>query len=53
MSYDIVEQLKKEIAGFKHSPDWESAGRIIEVSDGIIRFSGLSNTEPGTPHHRD
>ncbi|MDQ5927947.1 MAG: F-type H+/Na+-transporting ATPase subunit alpha [Patescibacteria group bacterium] len=45
MSYDIVEQLKKEIAGFKHSPDWESAGRIIEVSDGIIRFSGLSKTQ--------
>ncbi len=45
MSYDIVEQLKKEIAGFKNSPDWESAGRIIEVSDGIIRFSGLSKTQ--------
>lgn len=45
MSHDIVEKLKKEIAGFSHTPEWESVGRVIEVSDGIIKFSGLSKTQ--------
>jgi len=38
----IVEQLKKQIAGFTTSNQEQSFGRVIEVGDGIARISGLS-----------
>ncbi len=41
MSHEIIEKLKKEIEGFKDKPEWESVGRITEVGDGIIKFTGL------------
>ncbi len=43
MSYEIIEKLKKEIAGFKDDPQWESIGKVIEVGDGIVKISGLRN----------
>ena len=42
MSYEIVEKLKKEIAGFKDDPKLKSIGKVVEVGDGIARVSGLS-----------
>jgi F-type H+-transporting ATPase subunit alpha len=41
MSYDIIEKLKREIAGFKDDSRWEDIGRVIEVGDGIVKLSGL------------
>ncbi len=45
MAHDIVEKLKQQIAGFKDEPGWEKTGRIIEVADGIVRFSGLTTCQ--------
>lgn len=42
MSLPIVEQLKREIEGFKHEIKAEKIGRVLEVGDGIARISGLS-----------
>lgn len=39
----IIENLKKEIQGFKAELRAEKAGRVLEVFDGIARCSGLSN----------
>ncbi len=41
MSYEIVEKLKREIAGFKDDPKFQSVGTVVEVADGIARISGL------------
>ena len=43
MSYEIIEKLKREIEGFKDDTKWEEIGRVIEVSDGIVKLSGLRN----------
>src|SRR5580704_18822088 len=43
MSYEIIEKLKKEIEGFKESPEWAEIGRVIEVGDGIVKILGLRN----------
>src|SRR3989344_6002405 len=42
MSYEIVEKLKKEIAGFKDDPKLRAIGKVVEVGDGIARVSGLA-----------
>jgi len=39
----IVEQLKKQIEGFKNEVSTEKVGKVIEVGDGIARISGLSD----------
>jgi len=44
MSYEIIEKLKKEIAGYKDTTKWEKVGRVIETGDGIVKISGLNNT---------
>lgn len=41
---DIIEQLKKEIEGFKDDPKLESVGFVTEVGDGVLRVSGLKKT---------
>lgn len=41
MAHDIIEKLKREIAGKTGAAEWESIGRVIEVGDGILRISGL------------
>jgi len=43
MSYEIIEKLKQEIAGFKDDPKWAEIGRVIEVGDGIVKIIGLRN----------
>jgi len=43
MSYEIIDKLKKEIEGFKESPEWAEIGRVIEVGDGIVKILGLRN----------
>ena len=42
MSLPIIENLKKEIEGFKKEIKAEKIGRVLEVGDGIARISGLS-----------
>ncbi|HPY08625.1 MAG: F0F1 ATP synthase subunit alpha [Patescibacteria group bacterium] len=37
----IVEQLKKQIAGFKVEVEEKSVGRVLKISDGIALVSGL------------
>ncbi|MCK5212183.1 F0F1 ATP synthase subunit alpha [Candidatus Parcubacteria bacterium] len=39
----IVEELKNQIAGFKADVKEETVGTVIEVGDGIVRISGLSD----------
>jgi F-type H+-transporting ATPase subunit alpha len=43
MSYEIIEKLKQEIAGYQDKPEWHDIGRVIEVGDGIIKILGLKN----------
>lgn len=42
MSYEIIEKLKKEIAGYKDDTKFEHVGVVTEVGDGIAKISGLS-----------
>jgi len=39
----IVEELKKQIAGFTASAETKTVGTVTEVGDGIARVSGLSD----------
>jgi len=39
----IIEQLKKQIEGFKAETQTEKVGKVIEVGDGVARISGLSD----------
>lgn len=39
----IVEELKKQIAGYKSEIKAQTVGQVIEVGDGIARVSGLSD----------
>jgi len=39
----IIENLKKEIEGFKKEIKAEKIGRVLEVGDGIAKISGLSD----------
>src|SRR3989344_7443733 len=43
MSYEIVEKLKKQIAGFKDEAGFEDVGVVVETGDGIAKVSGLRN----------
>ena len=42
MSYEIIEKLKKDIAGYKDDTHFEHVGIVTEVGDGIAKISGLS-----------
>ncbi len=42
MSNPLIEELKKQIAGFQHEPKAEAVGTVLEVGDGVARVSGLS-----------
>ncbi|PIR83343.1 F0F1 ATP synthase subunit alpha [Candidatus Kaiserbacteria bacterium CG10_big_fil_rev_8_21_14_0_10_56_12] len=42
MSYEVIEKLKHEIAGFKDDPHFHAVGTVVEVGDGIARISGLT-----------
>ena len=39
----IIDQLKKQIEGFKTETSTEKVGKVIEVGDGVARISGLSD----------
>jgi F-type H+/Na+-transporting ATPase subunit alpha len=43
MSYELIEKLKKEIEGFESKTEWKDVGRVIEVGDGIVKLTGLTN----------
>src|SRR3989338_358239 len=43
MSYEIIEKLKKEIAGFKDEAEFRDVGIVTETGDGIAKISGLTN----------
>ncbi len=44
MSKDyIVEQLKKQIAGFETETKTEKVGKVLEVGDGVARVEGLDD----------
>ena len=45
MNYDLVEKLKKEIAGFRDEPALEAVGTVVETGDGIAKISGLSRAQ--------
>ena len=45
MSHEIIEKIKQQIEGYKENPEWEEIGKVIEVGDGIIKISGLSNVQ--------
>lgn len=39
----IIEQLKKQIKGFKAETKTEKVGTVVEIGDGIAKISGLSD----------
>ncbi|MBI2439323.1 MAG: F0F1 ATP synthase subunit alpha [Candidatus Moranbacteria bacterium] len=43
MSNPLIEELKKQIAGFQYEPKAEAIGTVLEVGDGVARVAGLSN----------
>ncbi|MBI1866368.1 MAG: F0F1 ATP synthase subunit alpha [Candidatus Staskawiczbacteria bacterium] len=45
MSYEILDKIKQAIEGYKDNVEWEEIGKIIEVGDGIIKISGLTNVQ--------
>src|SRR3989344_2434152 len=45
MSHEILEKLKRQIEDYKADTTWEEIGTVIEVGDGIIKISGLSNVQ--------
>lgn len=45
MSYDILEKIKQSIEGQKQDPKWEEIGTVVEVGDGILKLSGLTNVQ--------
>ncbi|MEK6896909.1 MAG: F0F1 ATP synthase subunit alpha, partial [Nanoarchaeota archaeon] len=45
MSYEILDKIKQAIEGYKEKPEWEEIGQVIEVGDGILKISGLSNAQ--------
>lgn len=45
MSYEILNKIKQAIEGYKDNVEWEEIGKIIEVGDGILKISGLTNVQ--------
>ena len=44
MSKDyIIEQLKKQIEGISNESDVQKVGKVLEVGDGVVKLSGLSD----------
>ncbi|MBI4215509.1 MAG: F0F1 ATP synthase subunit alpha [Parcubacteria group bacterium] len=41
MSYEIIEQLKKQIEDFKVEITKEAVGEVQEIGDGVVKISGL------------
>ena len=45
MSYETLDKIKKAIEGYKDNTEWEEIGKVIEVGDGILKISGLTNVQ--------
>lgn len=45
MSQEIIEKIKQQIEGYHESKEWQEIGKVIEVGDGILKISGLSNCQ--------
>jgi F-type H+/Na+-transporting ATPase subunit alpha len=45
MAYEILEKIKKAIEQYEDNTKWEEIGKVVEVGDGIIKLSGLSNVQ--------
>lgn len=45
MSYEILEKLKKQIAGADDRAKWEAIGKVVEVGDGVARIAGLTDAK--------
>ena len=45
MSYEIIEKLKQSIEGYKENSEWEEIGKVMEIGDGILKISGLTNVQ--------
>lgn len=43
MSNPLIEELKKQIAGFENAVSREEVGTVLEVGDGVARVSGLTD----------
>ena len=43
----IIEQLKKQIEGFKKEPEISETGRVLTLNDGVCSLSGLNNVLMG------
>lgn len=43
MGNPLIEELKKQIAGFEHEASREEVGTVLEVGDGVARVSGLTH----------
>jgi len=43
MSNPLIEELKKQIAGFENVTSREEVGTVLEVGDGVARVSGLTD----------
>jgi F-type H+/Na+-transporting ATPase subunit alpha len=47
MSNPLIQELKKRISEFQHTPQAKAVGMVLEVGDGVARASGLSETMAG------
>ena len=45
MSYEVLEKIKKAIDGYQDKTEWEEIGKVLEVGDGIVKISGLTNAK--------
>ena len=45
MSEEIIEKIKQAIEEYKDTSEWEEIGRVLEVGDGILKISGLTNVQ--------
>src|SRR3989344_1403144 len=45
MSQEIIDKIKQAIERYKDNTEWEEIGKVIEVGDGILKISGLTNVQ--------
>src|SRR3989344_5522240 len=45
MSQEIIDKIKQAIEGYKDNTEWEEIGKVVEVGDGILKISGLTNVQ--------
>jgi len=45
MTDQVIQKIKEAIEGYKQKPEWEEIGTVVEVGDGIIKATGLSQCQ--------